>query len=163
MLLNQRWSRGHKARGQGQGHKKFRGKGQTLSRPRPRTKDTGASVLQKKRYSKKIFKRSQKKSSKIFFRQKRFSKKFFSGDFHLRKTKKRLSQIFCEVSGAFQQNFTCQKIVLSSSRGQGNFRGLEASRPRPMNSKSILEDVLEAKNVLEDSTSVMKSEVIRTQ
>ena len=26
---------------------------------------------------------------------------------------------------------TVQKIVLSSSRGQGNFRGLEASRPRP--------------------------------
>ena len=37
----QRWSRGHKARGQGQGHKKIRGqgqgqpfRGQTLSRPR---------------------------------------------------------------------------------------------------------------------------------
>ena len=26
---------------------------------------------------------------------------------------------------------TVQKIMLSSSRGQGNFRGLEASRPRP--------------------------------
>ena len=26
---------------------------------------------------------------------------------------------------------TVQKIVLSSSRGQGSFRGLEASRPRP--------------------------------
>ena len=26
---------------------------------------------------------------------------------------------------------TVQKIVLYSSRGQGNFRGLEASRPRP--------------------------------
>ena len=38
----------------------------------------------------------------------------------------------------FQKNFqtfhkilTIQKIVLSSSRGQANFRGLEASRPRP--------------------------------
>ena len=40
-----------------------------------------------------------------------------------------------------------QKIVLSSSRGQGNFRGLEASRPRT--SKCVLE----AKDVLEDSTS----------
>ena len=48
---------------------------------------------------------------------------------------------------------TVQKIVLSSSRGQGNFRGLEASRPRPRTSKCVLEDVLEAKNVLEDSTS----------
>ena len=57
---------------------------------------------------------------------------------------------------------TVQKIVLSSSRGQGNFRGLEASRPRPRTwpsrprprtSKCVLEDVLEAKDVLEDSTS----------
>ena len=68
---NQRWSRGHKARGQGQGHKKIRGQGQPFedrtsrgqgqecSRPRPRTKDTGASVLPKKK----------KMSSKIFFRR----------------------------------------------------------------------------------------------
>ena len=48
---------------------------------------------------------------------------------------------------------TVQKIVLFSSRGQGNFRGLEASRPMPRTSKSVLEDVLEAKDVLEDSTS----------
>ena len=30
--------------------------------------------------------------------------------------------------------------MLSSSRGQANFRGLEASRPRPRTSKSVLED-----------------------
>ena len=53
----QKWSRGHKARGQGQGHKKIRDKGQgqpfrgqTLSRPRTKmletkAKDTGASVI----------------------------------------------------------------------------------------------------------------------
>ena len=58
---------------------------------------------------------------------------------------------------------TVQKIVLSSSRGQGNFWGLEASRPRtwpsrpkPRTSKRVLEDVLEAKDVLEDSTSGTK-------
>ena len=46
--------------------------------------------------------------------------------------------------------------MLSSSRGQGNFRGLEASRPRtrplrprPRTSKCVLE----AKDVLKDSTS----------
>ena len=44
---------------------------------------------------------------------------------------------------------TVQKIVLSSSRGQGNFRGLEASRPRPRTSKCVFE----AKDVLKDSTS----------
>ena len=37
---------------------------------------------------------------------------------------KRSSQIFREVSGVFRQDFNCTKIMLSSSRGQGNFRGL---------------------------------------
>ena len=55
------------------------------------------------------------------------------------------------VSGIFQQNFNGSKIVLSSSRGQANFRGLEASRPRT--SKCVLEDVFEAKDVSEDFTS----------
>ena len=65
----QRWSRGHKARGQGQGHKKIRGqgqgqpfRGQTLSRPRTgmleaKAKDQG--------HSRKCF--PQKKVFKIFF------------------------------------------------------------------------------------------------
>ena len=83
----QRWSQGHRARDQGQGHKKCgakakdspseerpsRGQGQECSKPRPRTTDTSASVLQKKR-EKKVFKtffrRSPKtKFSKIFFRR----------------------------------------------------------------------------------------------
>ena len=55
------------------------------------------------------------------------------------------------VSGIFQQNFNGSKIELFSSRERGNFRGLEASRPRT--SKCVLEDVFEAKDVLEDSTS----------
>ena len=52
------------------------------------------------------------------------------------------------------KNLTIQKIVLSSSRGQGNFRGFEASRPRlrPRTWKCVLE----AKDVLEDSTSAPK-------
>ena len=89
---DQRWSRGRKARGQGQGHKKILGqgqgqpfRGQTLSRPRTgmlETKDTSASALQnhknflgdlqkkkkKKRSSQKFFKRSpQKNVFKKFF------------------------------------------------------------------------------------------------
>ena len=51
------------------------------------------------------------------------------------------------------ESSTVQKIVLSSSRGQGNFQELEASRPRPRTSKCIFEDVLEAMDALEDSTS----------
>ena len=79
--------------------------------------------------------------------------KNFSGD--LQKKKKRSSQKFFKRSprnNAFQKIFqplhkilTFQKIVLSSSRGQADFRGLEASRPRPRPRTS--------KPVLEDSTS----------
>ena len=61
--------------------------------------------------------------------------------------KKRFPKNF---SSDLHKILTIQKIVLSSSQGQANFRGLEASRPRPRTSKSVLEDVLEAKDVLED-------------
>ena len=98
--------------------KKFRGQGQTLSRPRPRTKDTGASVLQKKGLQKFFFRRSS-----------------------LEENKKRSSQSFREVSGVFQQNFngSTNSAVLEQKtaifedlrlRGQG--QGLQnlTSRPR---------------------------------
>ena len=112
-------------------------------------------------------------------KKKRGLHKNFSGD--LQKKKKRSSQKFFKRSprkNAFQKIFqplhkilTFQKIVLSSSRGQANFRGLEASRPRPRTwplrprprprtSKSVLEDVLEAKDVLEDSTSDNKRKIL---
>ena len=97
-------------------------------------KDTSASALQKKkrkkRSSEKLFGRSQKK---------RFSEKIFR-----RSTEK---TVFQKIFQALHKLLTTQKIVLSSSRGQANFRGLEASRPRT--SKCVLE----AKDVLEDSTS----------
>ena len=67
----------------------------------PGTKKTGASFLQ-----------TQKKVFKIFFR---------------RSPKKGLQKFI----QAIYTILTIQKIVLSSSRGQGNFRGLEALRPRP--------------------------------
>ena len=93
-----------------------RGQGQECSRPR--TKDTSASVLQKKkRSSQKFFKRSPQKN------------------------------VFQKIFQALHKILTIQKILLSSSRGQANFRGLEASRPRPRTSKCVLEDVFE------DSTS----------
>ena len=135
-----------------------RGQGQECSRPKPRTKDTKRKCSPQKK-KKKVF-------TKIF---QAISKK---------KKKKRSSQNFFKRSprnNAFQKIFqplhkilTFQKIVLSSSRGQANFRGLEASRPRPRprTSKSVLEDVLEAKDVLEDSTSgncniIQKSDVMK--
>ena len=127
--FTQRWSRGHKARGQGQGqgHKKFRGqgqgqpfRGQTLSRPRTgmleaKAKDQGhkrecSPKKKKKRSSQKFFKRSPQKN------------------------------VFQKIFQALHKILTIQKVVLSSSRGQANFRGLEASRPRPRTSKCVLED-----------------------
>ena len=145
----QRWSPGHKARGQGQGHKK-------ISRPRPRTqknfeaKDrpcrsqdqgprTQAQVFsKKKRFSKNFSSNLKKKVFKNFFQAKKVFKIFFSGDFYLRKTKKGLRKFSARFLSLSNKISTVQKIVLSSSRGQGNFRGLEASRPRT--SKSVLED-----------------------
>ena len=103
-LSFQRWSREHKARGQGQEHKKIRGQVQpfriqTLSRPRSKIKNTGASVLQKKEVSRKFFQTiSKNKVLKIFFL-------------------------------AIYKISTIQKVLLSSSQGQGNFRELKASRP----------------------------------
>ena len=121
------YARPRKARGQGQRHKKksvakdspsedrpFRGQGQECSRPR--TKDTGTSVLQKKkRSSKTFFRRSPKEENKKGLRK--YSPRFpaFSNDV-----------------------LTILKIVLSSSQGQDNFRGLEVSRLRT--SKCILKD-----------------------
>ena len=131
--------------------KKFRGQGQTLSRPRPRTKDTGASVLQKKeRFSKKFFRRSQKKVFKKFFQAKKVFKNFFSNNFHLRKTKKGLRKFSVRFLALSNKISTAQKIVLSLSQGQGNFLGLEALRPRPRTSKSVLE----AKDVLNFSETL---------
>ena len=120
-----------------QGHKK-------ISRPRTdpleaKTKDQG----HRRKCSPK------KKGLQNFFSGKKVIKNFCSGDLYLRKPIKRSLQIFRKVSGVFQRNFNGSKIVLSSSRGQGNFQGPEALRPRT--SKCVLE----AKDVLEDSTSVV--------
>ena len=101
-----------KIRGQGQGQP-FRG--QTLSRPRTgmleaKAKDQGhkAQVLSKKKKKKK--------------KKKRSSQKFFK-----RSPRK---NVFQKIFLPLHKILTFQKIVLSSSRGQANFRGLEASRPR---------------------------------
>ena len=104
----------------------------------------------KKKVFTKIFQAISKKKKK----KKRSSQKCFK-----RSPRK---NVFQKIFQALHKILTIQKILLSSSRGQANFRGLEASRPRiwplrprprPRTSKSVLEDVLEAKDVLEDSTS----------
>ena len=120
-----------KIRGQGQGQP-FRG--QTLSKPRTGMLEAKAKDQGHKR------KCSQKKKKGLH--------KNFSVD--LKKKKKRSSQkffkrspqknVFKKIFQATHKILTIQKILLSSSRGQANFRGLEASRPRPRTSKCVLED-----------------------
>ena len=107
-----------KIRGQGQGQP-FRG--QTLSRPRTgmlEAKDQGhkAQVLSKKKGLHKNFSGDLQKKKKVFTKISQAIS-----------TKKRFPKIFQPL----HKILTFQKIVLSSSRGQANFRGLEASRPRP--------------------------------
>ena len=116
-----------KIRGQGQGQF-FRG--QTLSRPRTgmleaKAKDQGHTrkCSPKKRSSQKFFKRSPQKN------------------------------VFQKIFQELHKILTIQKIVLFSSRGQANFRRLEASRPKPRTRPSrprprTSKCVLEAKDVL---------------
>ena len=103
---------------------------------------------------------SKKKVFKNFFQAKKILKSSFSNYLQLRKTKKGLRKFCTRFLAVSNKISTVQKIVLSSSRGQGNFRELEASRPRtwlsrprPRISRCVFEDVLVAKDVLEDSTS----------
>ena len=91
------------ARGQGQG---------------PRTQSASALRKKKKKVFTKIFQAISKKKKK-----KRSSQKFFK--------RSPLKNVFQTIFQALHKILTFQKIVLSSSRGQANFRGLEASRPRP--------------------------------
>ena len=127
-----------------------RGQGEECSRPRPRTKDTSASALQKK---KEVFTKS------------------FSGDFQKKKKKKVFTKIFQAIStkkrflknlSSAPQNFNNSKNTAVLERKTGWFSrtwGLEAkdltfeAKAKTKASKCVLEDVFEAKDVLEDSTS----------
>ena len=73
---------------------------------------TQAQVLSKK-----------KRSSQKFFKQSPKKKKKFSQKFCKRSPQKK---VFQKIFQALHKILTIQKIVLSSSQGQANFRGLEA-------------------------------------
>ena len=111
---NQRWSRGYKARGQE--HKKN-------PRPRPRTAFPRTDNHEAKDRNARGQGQGPRTQAQVLYKKKRSSQNFF----------KRSPQ-----KNVFQKNFqslhkilTIQKLLLSSSRGQAKFRGLEASRPRP--------------------------------
>ena len=140
--LNQRWSRGHKARGQGQGHKKN-------TRPRPRTAFLRTDTLEAKDRNARGQGQEPRTQAQVLFKKKKVFTKIFQA-ISKKKKKKRSSQkffwlspqknVFQKIFQALHKILTIQKIVLSSSRGQANFRGLEAPRPRPRTSKCVLED-----------------------
>ena len=109
----QRWSRGHKARGQG--HKKN-------PRPRPRTAFPRTDTLEAKDRNARGQGQRPRTQAQVLSKKKRSSQKFFR-----RSPRKK---VFQKIFLALHKILTIQKIVLSSSRGQANFRGLEASRPR---------------------------------
>ena len=113
-------------RGQGEGQPY---RGQTLSRPTTgmlKAKDQGhkAEVISKKKEEKvyTLQKCVNFPENLGVLQDKKNFKKFFAGSRAFSKTKQN-----CHDLGPFS---TRQKIVLSSSRGQGIFEDLQASRPR---------------------------------
>ena len=100
-------------------------------RPRPRTAFPRTDTLEAKdRNARGQGPRTQ--AQVLPPQKKRSSQKFFK-----RSPQKNVVQ---KIFQALHKILTIQKIVLSSSRGKANFRGLEASRPRSRTSKCVLED-----------------------
>ena len=89
-----------------------RGQGQECSRPRTKDTKRKRSPKKKKKVFTKIFQAISKNEKK------RSSQKFFK--------RSPLKNVFQKIFQALHKILTFQKIVLSSSRGQANFRGLEA-------------------------------------
>ena len=81
--------------------------------------------------------KDQGHKAQVLSKKKKGLHKNFSGDLQKKRSSQKffkrspLKNVFQEIFQALHKILTFQKIVLSSSRGQANFRGLEASRPRP--------------------------------
>ena len=109
------------------------------SRPRPRTAFPRTDTLEAKDRNARGQGQGPRTQAQVLSKKK---KKVFTKIFQaISKTKKMSSQkffkrspqknVFQNIFRALHKILTIQKIVLSSSRGQANFRGLETSRPRP--------------------------------
>ena len=101
-----------------------RGQGQECSRPRrrPRTAFPRTELSRPRIGMLEAKAKDQRHKHKCSPKKKRSSQKFF------RRSPQK--NIFQKIFQALHKILTIQKILLSSSRGQANFRGLEASRPR---------------------------------
>ena len=107
-------------------------------RPRPRTAFPRTDTLE----AKDRIARGQGQGHKRKCSPKKKSlHKNFSGDLEKKRSSQKFfkrsprKNVFQKIFQALHKILTIQKIELSSSRGQANFRGLEASRPRPRTSK----------------------------
>ena len=110
------------------------------SRPRPKTQKKSEAKA-KDSLSEDRHSRGQGHKRKCSPIKEKGLHKNFSGDLQKNKNKKKRSlqkffkrsppkNVFQNIFLALHKILTIQKILLSSSRGQANFRGLEASRPR---------------------------------
>ena len=129
----------------------------TQKNPRPRTAFPRTETLVAKERNARGQGQGPRTQAKVLSNKKKKEghHKKFSSDLQKKKVFTKILQAI-STRKRFPKNFhkilTIQKILLSSCRGQANFRGLEASRPRPRTSKSVLED----------STSAYLQEQIRT-
>ena len=107
-------------------------------RLRPRTVFPRTDTLEAKNRNARGQGQGSRTQAQVLSGNKKVFRKIISGG--LQKKEKRSPQkffrrppqknVFQKICQALPKILTIQKIVLSSSRGQANFRGLEASRPR---------------------------------
>ena len=125
----QRWSPEHKTRGQDQGHKKN-------PRPMPRTAFPRTDTLKAKDRNARGQGQGPRTQAQVLSKKKSPLKNF-SGDLQKKRSSQKFfrqspqKNIFQKIFQALHKILTIQKILLFSSRGHANFRGLEASRPGP--------------------------------
>ena len=108
-------------------------------RPRPRTALPRTDPLEAKDRNARGQGKGRRTQAQVLFKKQRSSQKFF------RRSPEK--NVFQKIFQALHKILTIQKIVLSSSRGLANFRGLEDSRSRtclsrlrPRTSKCVLGD-----------------------
>ena len=104
-------------------------------RPRPRTAFPRTDTLETKDRNARGQGQGPRTQAQVLSKKKGLHKNF-SGDLKKKRSSQKFfkrsprKNVFQKIFQALHKILTIQKILLSSSRGQANFRGLEASRPR---------------------------------
>ena len=119
-------------------------------RPRPRTALSRTDLLEAKDRNARGQGQGPKMQAQVLSKKKKKTEKKRSSQKFFRRSPEK--NVFLTIFQTLHKILTIHKIVLSSNQGQADFRELEALRPRPRTSKCVLEEVFEAKDVLENST-----------